>query len=60
MGQTASQVEAAAAAKSVEDEKTANDALNSLFTIATDKKVIFKNYVEGGTDSKEIPIDRVI
>eukprot|EP01039_Chlorochromonas_danica_P003428 gene3429-3755_t len=60
MGQTVSVVHDAAAQRSVEDERTANDALNSLNTIAQDKLALFKTYVEGGADSKEIPIERVI
>lgn len=59
MGQTASDVYNTAAKQNEEAEKKANDALNTLATIAKDKLDLFKNYVEGGTDSKEVPIDLV-
>eukprot|EP00981_Chlorochromonas_danica_P008554 scaffold2212_cov167-Ochromonas_danica.AAC.1 len=59
MGLTVSVVHDAAAQRSVEDERTANDALNSLNTIAQDKLALFKTYVKGGADSKEIPIERM-
>ena len=58
MGASVSAIHDAAALRSVEDERTANDALNSLNTIAQDKLILFKTYVESGTNSREIPIEK--
>eukprot|EP01084_Bolivina_argentea_P143003 251193_1 len=60
MGNPISTVKAEAAKINAEDEKEANDALNSLMQVAKKNLQLFYAEVKSDKDKSEIPIDKII